>query len=385
MHIRIATLNAWGLPEPLSDDPAARMHAIGERLPALRLDAIAFQEVWTAGGREQLRRAGKKCGLEHVWGPHTLFGGSGLLLLSRWPILVSKLTDYALRGHPEQLTHGDYYGRKGYVRLRLATPAGPVSLIDTHLHARYAADVGHEYVPQRVGQIVQLALGAHGVADPLVAVGDFNFTDRHVEHRLLTDLTGLRDVARELDTPEPTVLRANPLRRSRKPDRRVDYVFARDGSRTRAVPRSIERIFDDRPPKGSGILAYSNHAGLLAEIEISPVAQTLPRWQPRDESIALARRLLASGREAADDRRLDGRVVAGAGLGFAALAAVGRRSIPTSRRRFLRTGLSGLALLALTPSIAGSALSEVLAPNEIRAYEDLSLALDRLRSDGTPA
>jgi len=378
LRIRIATLNAWGLPEPLSQDPVARMRSIGERLPALSLDAMAFQEVWTAGARKQLRRAGVEAGLEHTWGPDARFGGSGLLLLSRWPILVSEHADFSLRGHPEQVTHGDYYGRKGYVRLRLATPAGPVSLIDTHLHARYARDVDHEYVPQRVGQIVQLALGAYAVTDPLVAVGDFNFTDRDIEHRLLTDLTGLRDVATELHSPEPTVLRSNPLRRSQKPDRRVDYVFARDGHGRRAVARSIERIFDDPPPEGAGVRGYSNHAGLLAEIEISPAAQASPSWRPRDASIALAQSLLERGLEVARERRDGGRVVTGAGLGFAALAAVGRRNLPSSRRRFLRAGLSGLALMALTPTLAGSALSEFFAPDEIRAYENLSRDLERL-------
>jgi endonuclease/exonuclease/phosphatase family metal-dependent hydrolase len=382
MHIRIATLNTWGLPEPLSRQPAERLRSIGARLPALALDVMAFQEVWTAGARRRLQRAGREAGLVHAWGPDARVGGSGLLLLSRWPILASRLTAFSLRGHPERLNHGDYYGGKGYAWLRLDAPEGPVSVVDTHLHARYASDVQHEYVPQRVGQVVQLAVGTLPVQDPLIAVGDFNFTDRHVEYRLLTDLTGLRDVARELGNPQPTVTRANPLRRSRKPDRRVDYVFTRDGQRGQVLSRSVERIFDEPAP--APLPGYSDHAGVLAELEITPVEQPPPPWSPRRDAMERARELLVQGREAARERRADGRMLSGAGLGCAALATAGRRQLPaTSRRGFLRGGLQAAALLALTPSVGGSLLSEVIAPSEIRAYDDLVLALDRLERDST--
>jgi endonuclease/exonuclease/phosphatase family metal-dependent hydrolase len=381
MHIRVATLNTWGLPEPLSRQPEQRMRSIGARLPDLSLDVIAFQEVWTAGVRRRLRRAGREAGLVHAWGPAARIGGSGLLLLSRWPILASRLTAFSLRGHPERVTHGDYYGQKGYAWLRLATPAGPISVVDTHLHARYTSDVSHEYVPQRVGQIVQLALGTQSITEPLIAAGDFNFTDRHVEHGLLTDLTGLRDVARETGNAQATVLHTNPLRNSQKPDRRVDYVFARDGEHARVVTRSVQRIFDGPVPQPAG--AYSDHAGVLADLEILPAQRPVTAWTPPPEAIERARQLLAQGRSAARHRRTDGRVVTGAGLGFATLVAVGRRKLPAaSRRGFLRAGLQAAALLALTPSVGGSVLSEVFAPNEIRAYESLSLALERLQPRG---
>jgi len=381
MHFRIATLNTWGLPRPFSNHPAERLRSIGARLGSLSLDAIAFQEVWTAGARRRLQRAGRDAGLRHGWGPDASVGGSGLLVLSRWPILSSRLRAYSLRGHPEALNHGDYYGHKGYAWLRLDTPAGPLSLIDTHLHARYASDARHEYVPQRVGQIVELALGTRRVTDPLITAGDFNFTDQHVEHRLLTDLTGLRDVARELGNAQPTVTRRNPLRSSHKPDRRIDYVFARDGDHAHVLAKSVERIFDEPPPPP--LRGYSDHAGVLAELEIQPADRPTQRRPPRPETFARARELLAEGRDAARQRRTEGRYVSGAGLGVAALATMGRRKLPTtSRRGFLRRGLQVSALLALTPGLGGSVLSEVFAPSEIRAYDGLTLSLDQLEREG---
>ena len=63
MQIRVATLNVWGLPSPISPDGAARMRAIGRRLPHLGVDVVAFQEVWTADARHILLREGRTAGL----------------------------------------------------------------------------------------------------------------------------------------------------------------------------------------------------------------------------------------------------------------------------------------------------------------------------------
>ena len=67
MRIKVATLNVWALPEPIALDVSDRMHAIGERLPHLELDAIALQEVWTGEAREILLGAGRRAGRSHAW------------------------------------------------------------------------------------------------------------------------------------------------------------------------------------------------------------------------------------------------------------------------------------------------------------------------------
>jgi endonuclease/exonuclease/phosphatase family metal-dependent hydrolase len=379
MQLRLATLNVWALPEPLSVDPLRRVRAIGERLPSLSADVIAFQEVWFARARRILVEAGRRAGLSHAWSPEAQLGGSGLLVLSRLPIERAELSTFVLRGLPEQVTHGDYYGGKGYVRLRLATPAGPVSIVDTHLHAQYTAEASRAYVAHRAGQAVQLAVGTGAVEEPLIAAGDFNFIPGSDEHSVLTGLTGLRDLAHEVGGAEPTVLRSNPFRASsRKPDRRIDYVFVRDGSAAAVLARSAERIFAGR--FGSERLAFSNHAGVLVELEIG-TTNPAPRWQPNPGSIERALELLAAGRASAVQRQRERRAYTATGLGAAALVAVGDRRIRagTSRRRFLRGGLQLAAAAALAPSVGCALLSEVFVPEEIRAYDRLARALETLR------
>jgi len=383
MRLRVATLNVWALPEPLAPDVDDRMRAIGERLAALDLDIAAFQEVWTADARRRLVAAGRDAGLVHAWHHKPSYGG-GLLVLTRLPIRSARFDAFSVRGDPGRPDHPDYYGGKGWATLELATDAGPVALVDTHLHARYSRDVSHEYRAQRVGQIVELALASRELRTPVVAVGDLNLVDTDPEHAILTGLTGLRDVAAELADRSATVLRSNPYRaESSKPDRRVDYVFARDGENAGIVARSVQRAFDERLVLDGDAASASNHAGVLAELEIvSGGGRVLA--PPSDHAIALATRMLEEGRLETRDRRRGDRVLAGVGVGAAALASLGLRDPRISRRRMLRTALQAGAVLALTPGVGFSIVSELLTPDELRAFDQLALRLTRLRLGAPP-
>jgi len=378
MRVRVATLNVWGLPEPFSRNPSQRLDAIANRLSTLPVDVIAFQEVWTPHARRVLHEAGSDAGFDHVWYNDASIGGSGLLVASRLPIEEARFERYALRGLPQRIMQGDYFGGKGFVRLRLSTPSGPISLIDTHLHARYTADVPHEYLAHRTGQVVQLALNTRGIEEPLVILGDFNFSEGQPEHRILLGLTDLRDIAAELDHRAPTIARSNPYRRhSPKPDRRVDFVFARDARDRRLVARSAERVFDETFMLAGEPSSYSNHAGVLAELEIEYGARVEDPLAPRASAVELARRILHQGRAEAEARRSGGRAWAGAGLGCATLVAIGERKMARiGRRRLLRAGLQAGALLALAPSVGFSVLSELFVPGEIEAYDELLRQLE---------
>jgi endonuclease/exonuclease/phosphatase family metal-dependent hydrolase len=217
MQIRLGTLNAWGLPEPLARDVTERIDAIGEKLPDYDLDVIAFQEVWTTEARRSLVRAGTRAGLVHSWAgePATWSQGTergGLLILSRLPIESVRFESFSLRGEPERaVSNLEYLSGKGFATVTLRTPLGPIALINTHLHARYKTSP-HNYVPHRTGQSIQLAARYASTELPLVIVGDFNFREGEPDYRVLTGLLGLRDSAVELERRQSTTLSSNPYR-----------------------------------------------------------------------------------------------------------------------------------------------------------------------------
>jgi endonuclease/exonuclease/phosphatase family metal-dependent hydrolase len=344
------------------------MDAIGEKLSALRVDVVAFQEVWTSEARTALVGAGRSAGLVHSWYLPDLLGGGGLLFLSRLPIESASFEPFSLRGQVEEIRNLEFLSGKGFARIVLETSEGPIRLINTHLHARYSRRVAHAFVSHRVGQIVQLAVRSSRERGPVVLMGDFNFTEGETEYRVLTELLGVRDAAVELDRRLPTVLAGSPYRLGKRRDSRKDFIFVRDGERLGVTVSALDQAFH-RPFLVEGRpAACSNHAGVVADLEFVARASATPT--PGREVFYVASQMLDRGRVMAEQRQMSRRTLSGVGAGIS-LAAVTAAAIPRerlSRRRFLRGSLRGAAILALAPSLGFSVLSEVLAPDEIHAF-----------------
>jgi len=335
--VRIATLNVWALPLGLAPERELRMRAIGRRLAGDEADVWALQEVWTEDARRILSQAAAAAGMQ------VAHGGGGLMVASRLAIESAAFRRYALAGIATHLHRGDFQGGKGFQTLRLRTPAGPLALVNTHLHAQYHPDDRDPFLGHRTGQVVELAASLRSLKEPLVAAGDFNLREDQDGYRILTALTGLEDAAVQLDRREPTSSAGT----------RIDFVLTR-GPRPRRVGVFAER----------GLL--SDHAGVVAELEI---ASGRPPSRPDPAAVADARALLAAGRaDALRRRRLDrAGVIAATAAGAGALAL--RR---VSRRRFLLGATAALAL----PCAALSAVSaERWVSGEIEAFDRVAALL----------
>jgi len=376
VRVRVATLNAWGLPEPFSADLSVRMDQIGRDLSERDIDIIAFQEVWTRKSSRKLVKAGQRAGLHYAWHWYDPLASGGLLVLSRLPIISSHFESFDLRGQAEQITNLEYFSGKGFVRIVIETDAGPLSLIDTHLHARYGNSVQHAFAPHRIGQIVQLAEYAKTNTAPLILLGDFNFADDDPEYSVLLGLFNARDAAVEVDSRFSTTIAGSPYRKSNLYDKRKDYVFVRDGSQMGVEVKSLVPAFHESFLHNRRRLACSNHVGVLAEIElVECAAPALASWD--HEVSDVASRLLHEGRVEAElrqrgERKLS-RVGAGVGLATLAVAAIPERLV--DRRNILRSALRATALLTLAPAAGYSLLSEVYIPDEIGAFR---VAAERL-------
>ncbi len=380
MRIQVATLNVWALPEPFAPDVLPRMEAIGNRFADSPADVIALQEVWSGAARDVLLSKAEAAGYHDHWFLGGAIGRSGLMVVSRLPILEADFEPFNLSGTLEQFDNGEYLSGKGFVRLRLQGSDGPVSFINTHLHARYKRRVAHAFTSHRVGQLVQLAGRIRAIEDPVIMTGDFNFDEAAPEYGVLSGLTGVRDVALEYGDPLPTLMRTNAYRYRPthvRSERRVDYVFVRDGIATALRPTEVDRIFDETIDLDGHAAAYSNHAGVYAELEAEPVAVSR-RHRLSSRAIEMAANLLSDGREQAHRRRADSRTYSGVGMACAALALAGERTQLATRRRFLKRGLQLTAVAAVTPTVGGSLLSEWVLPNELSAFELAERRLDQL-------
>ena len=372
MRLRVLTLNAWALVPPISRDNSRRMRAIGEALEAMQLDVAAFQELWSKDSRAQLLEAAARSGLSHVWHPEQGFGGSGLAVLSRWPIAGAKLHRFELRGVAERIHEADYLGRKGFAELLLETPAGPLAFFDTHLQAAYAPREGDPHVAMRVGQVLQLAEVLRETPHPLLLAGDLNFEQHREEYRVLTGVARVSDLAALLDSREDTIVSTNAYSRVPQQGRRIDYLFARGG----LEPLSVKRVLDGPIAGGDASVHYSDHAGLLGEFDLSGADFRLAA--PDSEALEVARLRLEAGRAEVEERSRRERIAGGLGLGAfpASLLAAGRPAL--SRRRLLRTALRAGGGLAGGFGLLRLGLSELLRPEERRAFDAALARVARL-------
>jgi endonuclease/exonuclease/phosphatase family metal-dependent hydrolase len=377
VKLRILTLNVWGLPWPVGTLVPARIAAIGDTLPGLAPDLATFQEAWTADARIALARAGARAGLVHAFPAPAGERQGGLLVLSREPLRDARFVPYTLNGFPERIDHADYWGGKGYVAAEVGSAGDAFSFVATHMHARYAASGQDAYGGHRMAQVVELAIALRALRGPLVAVGDFNFEEGFEEHAVLTGMTGLADVARALDRREDTVRWpesvVRPLGRG---SARVDYAFFRSGDGASLRPLSIERVLDRTIGLGGRTTNYSDHAGLLVELELARGAASRPALDP--EAPASARRVLLAGRSAAASRRDALRWTGAGGLALAAVAAPAALRTRLTRRQLLGGSIAAVATLVGGGSLV---LSEEVRPAELDGFDATLGRLDALAGD----
>ena len=382
--MRLATLNVWGLPWPISREGSARMDAIGARLPALELDWMAFQEVWTEGARLRLIDAGRRAGLIHAWHRDVALGGSGLLVLAREPFQTPHFEAFIARGFPQRVWHADYHGGKGFCALRFDTPHGarhaarypPARAVRRRrLQRRVSA-------PRRAGR-ADLGRG-RGDPDPGGGGGRFQHgTKGAASTRSSRGSPGCATARRSWTD-------ASPPRSARTPT---------GGSACRTTTSASTTSSRATARACASACAGSNGSSTRPPPEPQPPTRITPACSPRsswrrdaashpaepDEAAAqLAAREIAAGRAAALTRRGDQRLLAAGALGGAALAFASRRRAPISRRRLLRAGLAAGALVAVPFGLSNAALAEIAIPDEVRAYQEVEEQLAALQARGSP-
>ncbi len=370
-RVRLTTLNVWGLPEPLARDVSARMDAIASHLCELDADIVNLQEVWLQRVRARLLTEAVRKRYPWVWYGQDEHGGGGLLVLSRYPILEAYFEPYLLKGLPHRLDHAEYYAGKGFVHLRLATGDGNVSLVNTHLHAKYIDDVGNQYLGVRTGQVVQLAAYLAGIKEPLLVAGDFNSREGAPVYRIVRELGGIADTAVALDRRDMTVRRANPYRRGKiTPDSRKDYLFYRNGRSRMLQPSGVRRVFDQQFLIRGHAASFSNHDGVLAEFKLTEQASS-PFATPDPQVMALALRLLEGGRRQTVEQRKEERGIAAATVTAGVLAPLSQSRERLNRRRFLKRSMVVFPVVAVPSGAGFLALSELHRPAELKAYEEV--------------
>ncbi|CAM9762294.1 unnamed protein product [Pylaiella littoralis] len=282
--LRVLTQNLWGLPV-ISRCLEARVHAFAKTLGG-GWDVIALQEVWHARERDALRRAALSADLrysryfEHGCGAPVLgagMGGTGLLVLSRFPITESFFWRFSANGQPYQLQHSDYLGGKGVGLARIHTPAGVVDLFVSHLHADYSRAKGSgmpdRYKAHRVAQAFEVAhIIRLASRSPLVLLlSDLNAGPGSMPYGLQRSVAGLGDAfadAKPGEAGNTCEATDNVFSNGRDPPARLDYVFFKASPPPLCSPQAVEPTWELRDcwVHRAHIPAHDTDEGLLSQL-----------------------------------------------------------------------------------------------------------------------
>ncbi|TMW62320.1 hypothetical protein Poli38472_009813 [Pythium oligandrum] len=213
VRLRVLSLNAWALPiAPKCTERAVEIaNAIQEGY-----DIVTFQEIWHRRERNIIITRAEQAGYHyyHYFQPAVGFPlplgagafGTGLLVVSKFPIVSAMYHPFSLSGRPYALHEADFVANKGVGLLRVQTPAGQFDLYVTHLIANYnylgRPGPGDRYLAHRITQSYELArfINATNRNDLTVVCGDFNSPDDCLVLGIPRELVQLRDAFTDMNS-----------------------------------------------------------------------------------------------------------------------------------------------------------------------------------------
>ncbi|KAI1640482.1 Endonuclease/exonuclease/phosphatase [Biscogniauxia mediterranea] len=204
-ELNVVTLNCWGLLY-LSKHRAERLTAIGRYLAAAEPTPhiVALQECWIQDDYRSIRRE-TRFALPFGKFYHSGVFGTGLAILSKWPIEESTMFRYPLNGRPTAFFRGDWYVGKGVACARIRYGSGEkdiVEVFNTHTHPAYEHPQRDTYMVHRLSQAWELSKLIRGATERghlALALGDFNDVPLSLPYRLMTAHAPVRDAWRVLN------------------------------------------------------------------------------------------------------------------------------------------------------------------------------------------
>ena len=266
--LKILSLNVWGV--PYVTDKRRRIRALCAALAHTDYDIICLQEVWDRKDLRAIITGAAAGGLTY----HHYFAsqgyGSGLIVLSRYPIMKTAFHRFELDGSlggTWRLHH--YLASKGIGFARVQTPGGELDVYNLHFVMQIEPPDLHG--PHRAAQAHALVqfIGVHTSENPVLVCGDFNMHPHQLPYDIVVTAATLRDAYVEVNgAGDPTYIPENPYVKS--PPQRLDYVFVRDGAERRINTQQAVldfKFIEDTNRR----MAYSDHFGVGLSLSLQDI------------------------------------------------------------------------------------------------------------------
>ncbi|KAF9024148.1 inositol phosphophingolipids phospholipase C [Hymenopellis radicata] len=303
-HIRILTLNCWGL-KYVSKNRVERIRAIATELANSNHDIITLQELWVFSDYEHVRDSVyKRLPYSKFFYSGAL--GAGLAIFTRYPIIATAVHPYSLNGEPMDVAAGDWFVGKAAASIVVIHPVlGQVQIFNTHLFAKGGEDGPEHNRAHRLvnaWEFAKLTRQAAELGRYVIAAGDFNSVPTTLPMTIIRDHASLSDSwtvthpnsslspSSAIPPPHETiksfgVTADSPINSysAGKPldpyarkfwGKRLDYVFYRQPVRHTDAPRlhcvECRVVLTEKVPGAT--FSFSDHFGLESILQIQNAA-----------------------------------------------------------------------------------------------------------------
>ncbi|KAI9010980.1 Endonuclease/exonuclease/phosphatase [Phycomyces nitens] len=295
--ISVLSLNCWGL-YLIASKRQARLDAIADIIANSDHSIVALQEVWV---QEDFNIIRTKAHVKLPFAKYFYGGvlGSGLAILSRYPIIESSYHCYKLAGRPLMILHGDYYVGKGCGSVCVEHPEiGIIEVFNTHLHAEYRQSLKYQsHLVSEAWELARLLRASVSQGRQVILAGDLNSTPTTYVYQIITqhgfmtdswkdvhssqsstpiDISNIRSIDSAIIIQSNGVTCSSPFntwsRNFNKPyaegtmGKRLDYIFYLSGSRLACIDSCVS--VTEQVPRTN--MSYSDHFGVHSTFRIIP-------------------------------------------------------------------------------------------------------------------
>nr|XP_034195527.1 putative neutral sphingomyelinase [Osmia lignaria] len=273
VSINVLTLNCWGIPY-VAKDRKARMAAIAEKFATENYDVICLQEVWSSDDFKMMKaKTQERLPYSHYF--HSGVAGSGICILSRYPIEDIIFHKWPLNGYVHKIHHGDWFGGKGVGLCKLKIHNLNIHFYIAHLHAEYSRS-NDEYKAHRVlqafdtAQFIRLTSGS---ADSVILGGDLNAESQDLAYKIMCGIAGLTDACSNSSSHLGTNECANNSYTSSKLARvfpegkRIDHILFSGSKNIKIEVTDFQHPFPKRIPHKD--FSYSDHEAIMASFKFT--------------------------------------------------------------------------------------------------------------------
>ncbi|XP_025415358.1 putative neutral sphingomyelinase isoform X2 [Sipha flava] len=270
MKLSVFTLNIWGL-RLVSENRTERVKALANRLRNGEYDIVCLQELWCENDWRYLKEYCKtKFKYIHYFNSGML--GSGMCIMSCYPIIDIHYHSFILNGYLHMVMHGDWFGGKGVGLCRIDVQGFVVDVYTTHLHACYNPS-NDKYIIHRVIQAFETANFIRitsNSSDLAILAGDINSDPNDICYKLISFGANMKDCYLACPSNSVKCTFSHPQNSYRNPsegESRIDYILYKFNKKNSVSVKEHRYALPSRVPGQN--FSYSDHESIEAVFEIT--------------------------------------------------------------------------------------------------------------------